>query len=148
MLADSSQATFDALQASLSEGYDAGETMGQLAGRVKQVLRTENDSRAVTIAVTETHTAFNVARTAQFEAAGVEYKEWLSAGDSRVRADHAEMDAVVMPMSQPFTLPDGTELMHPCAEGGPAGQVINCRCISVAVGGAEGERRFAEQTPQ
>ena len=57
------------------------------------------------------------------------------------------MDGIVMPSEVPFLLTGGVQLMHPCAEGGPASEVINCRCIAIAVGGAEGERRFAEQSP-
>ena len=148
LIKDAAESTFRKLTESLNNGYDAGETMGELAGRVKTVFRDATDAQAVTIATTETHTAFNIARQAQHEAAGIEWKEWLSAGDAKVRATHLEVDGIVMPSDKPFALPGGVELMHPCAEGGPAEEVINCRCIAIAVGATEGAARYAEQTPK
>jgi len=144
---DAGKTTFDKLTASLNAGFDQGETMSELAGRVKQVMRSATDEQAVTIAVTETHTAFSTARQAQQEAAGVAYKEWLSAGDDRVRFTHSQIDGIVMPSDQPFAV-GGALLMHPCAEGGPAEEVINCRCIAIAVSEEEGAAKFAAQTPQ
>lgn len=68
-------------------------------------------------------------------------KEWRSTRDLRTRTiaendafEHAEMDGVTVPDSEPFLVPmkdGGVEaLMEPRAAEGSAGNVINCRCNS------------------
>lgn len=123
---------FTQLTDSLAEGFDKGETMAELAGRVKETFAGASDSKATTIAATETAAAYSAARGSAMEQAGVTWKEWLTAKDDRVRAEHQEMDGVIVPLDQPFTLRDGTQMMHPADESGPAHHVINCRCISIA----------------
>lgn len=143
LIRDTADETFASVQGSLNAGWEAGETMPQLAGRVKAAMHAE-DARATTIATTETHTAFNVARERQHESAGVEYREWLTAGDGRVRSDHEEADGQVQPAGVAFVI-GRARLMHPCEAGGPPDQVINCRCIAIALTGEEGERRYKAQ---
>ncbi len=48
----------------------------------------------------------------------------------RTRDDHVEMDGQRRPFNQPFTAPDGSQLMYPgdSSMGAPASQTINCRC--------------------
>jgi len=43
------------------------------------------------------------------------------------------MMGVTVPLDEPFIMPDGSEMMQPLDGGGPARQVINCRCTFVAV---------------
>lgn len=68
-------------------------------------------------------------------------KEWRSTRDPRTRTiaendvfEHAEMDGVTIPDSEPFLVPmkdGGVEaLSEPRAAEGSAGNVINCRCNS------------------
>ncbi len=129
---DAGKEVFDAVTGTLREGFDAGETMDQLADRVRAEFAGISKRRAETIAATETASAYGVARHAAMEQAGITHKEWLTAKDDRVRSEHAAMDGVIAEIDQPFILEDGTQLMHPAEEGGPPQHVINCRCVSIA----------------
>lgn len=57
-------------------------------------------------------------------------KEWDTAGDNRVRHDHALMDGQVVNFNEPFIAPDGSLMMFPgdISLGASAKQIINCRC--------------------
>jgi uncharacterized protein with gpF-like domain len=55
---------------------------------------------------------------------------WDATGDSRTRLDHLLMEDKTVRLGQPFTLPDGSNMMYPGDDslGAPAGQIIQCRC--------------------
>jgi uncharacterized protein with gpF-like domain len=56
---------------------------------------------------------------------------WDSAGaDGRTRASHLAMDGQSVGLDEPFTSPDGFQLMFPgdTSLGADAGEIINCRC--------------------
>lgn len=56
---------------------------------------------------------------------------WSSVLDSRTRPQHVAMeDVTVHGLSVPFTMPDGSRLMHPgdISLGAPGSQTIACRC--------------------
>jgi hypothetical protein len=55
---------------------------------------------------------------------------WDSAGDNRVREDHREMEGQTVGMDEPFTAPDGSQMMFPgdTSLGADPSQTINCRC--------------------
>lgn len=55
------------------------------------------------------------------------FKRWLSTTDTRVRGSHAVADGQIVKLSEPFTV-GRAELQHPGEAGGPAHEVINCRC--------------------
>ena len=68
-------------------------------------------------------------------AAGMTKKFWITAGDQRVRPDprkkpragdanHRRLNGEERPIGEPFS----NGLMRPSEAGGPAGEVINCRC--------------------
>lgn len=113
---------------------DRAVATGASTEEIKQSLeRLGNFSefRADTIARTEIQTAYAVGN---WEASlalgefGPTEKEWLTAGDERVRDTHRDLDGVVLPMDQPFTV-GGVQMMHPKQEGAPASEVVNCRCV-------------------
>lgn len=106
--------------------------------------------RAEMIARTEMNRAYN---TSQFgtmqEVAAADpalRKTWITAGDTRVRSSH--VDAGVnyvaggspgaIPANEPFQLQGGT-VMYPADPGGPAAEVINCRCQLMWVTEEEGQ---------
>lgn len=62
------------------------------------------------------------------EATGEEmYKAWLSTSDERTRASHNVADGQIVKLAEPFRV--GVALLpHPAFPGGPAHEVIQCRC--------------------
>jgi uncharacterized protein with gpF-like domain len=68
------------------------------------------------------------------ERSGIAYKEWLTAKDDKVRAEHVRADGQVVAVDEPFTV-DGEKLTGPCDSRGSARNVINCRCVAIPVDG-------------
>jgi SPP1 gp7 family putative phage head morphogenesis protein len=127
---EASEAAYTRIKANLQEGIDTGDTMDELTDRVKDAFKQADSGQARVIAQTETASAFGVARQASQEQAGITHKEWVSAQDGRVRDTHDAADGQIVAIDEPFIV-NGVEMMHPLADGAPASEVINCRCISV-----------------
>lgn len=111
--------TYQAIQATLSEGVAAGESIPELAGRVRHVFDVANQSRATLIARTEVVGAFNGAATltaTQYGPDVVAGKEWIATRDSRTREEHRELDGDIVGVTEAFD----NGLHYP---GEP-----NCRC--------------------
>jgi HK97 family phage portal protein len=118
----------DRLRASLQEGIDKGESIEKIADRVEEVFGVER-SRARRIARTEVAEAFNGGRYATMKEAGVERLEWLSARDERVRDSHVEVDGEIVMLGDKFS----NGLLYPTDKDGPAEEIVNCRCVFLAV---------------
>lgn len=119
--------TYQAVKDALAEGVNAGESIPDLAARLRHVFDTASSSRAVTIARTEVISAYNGAATSVASAYGPEVvagQEWIATRDSRTRDTHAERDGEVVPIGQPFS----GGLAYPGDPNAPAGEVVNCRC--------------------
>jgi SPP1 gp7 family putative phage head morphogenesis protein len=121
-----------ALGESLSQGLNAGESIGQLSERVRNVMQATR-ARSMAIARTETGFAFNTGRYEGMKQAGIERQEWLTARDTSVRESHASIDGQVVMLGEPFTLGSGVTILYPLDPSGPASEVINCRCVAVPV---------------
>lgn len=131
-LKDTSDAIYERLKGNLTDGFEKGETLDELTARVKQTFKGIEDGAARTIAATETSSAFGVGRQRALEKAGIEWKQWLTSALPNVRATHAEADQQTVAIDKPFTV-GAAQLMHPGDPTGPAEEVINCRCTSIAV---------------
>lgn len=57
-------------------------------------------------------------------------KEWINAGDFRVRTSHAFAHGQKRRVDEHFIV-GGSRLMYPHDPAGPASETVNCRCISV-----------------
>jgi len=111
------------LKDALREGIGQGEGIPELRKRVKNVFTQATDSRATTIAQTETAQAFEAANQQAMKESGVvTSKRWLTANDERTEALCYSLEGVVVPLDQAF--PGGVEpgFIHP-----------RCRCTSIAV---------------
>ena len=65
------------------------------------------------------------------EEEGVEYKYWLTAGDTDVRDSHvAEGEQPPVKINEPFRI---TGLYHAGDQSGAPEEVINCRCVTQPV---------------
>lgn len=88
--------------------------------------------KARRIARTETQGAVNggtyAGALAYAEATGISrYKQWLATPDARTRHSHAVADGQVVALTDVFHV-GHARLLHPGQAGGPAHEVINCRC--------------------
>ena len=143
------ETTFEGIREAVRAGLEAGESYEQVAARIRTVFNEAGDSRAETIAITETNVAVNAGRFAAMEQARVPLKGWLSARLETSRATHlqAERDygqeADAIPTAQPFIV-GGEAMMHPGDPNGSPGNTIRCRCVSIAV--LESEERGAGST--
>lgn len=133
---DASEAIHGQIMRELEMGLQEGDTLAQMASRVKGSFNQLSNGRALVIARTETSAAYGVARKEAMRSAGIEYKRWLVSGNSNVRAAHRAMNGVTVPLNEPFVVIDPKtgdmdEVQHP---GDPQGQpwnIINCACIEV-----------------
>jgi len=117
---------------------DGTSTAVSLADRVRdvledlegslQALRDQLGTRSMMIARTESAGASNAARVEQFRSGGVVQHEWITAGDDLVRDGH-QIDGEKAVIGESFS----NGMRKPHDDGAPAGQVINCRCLTAPV---------------
>lgn len=115
----------------IADGIEEGDSLDALQERVRSKFNGISRARARTIAVTETAAAYETGRHLTMLEAGVEWKEWLTAADERVRTSHTIADGQVVRINEKFKV-GNTELLHPAESGGAAEEVINCRCVTIA----------------
>ncbi|MBI4231176.1 MAG: hypothetical protein HY608_10110, partial [Planctomycetes bacterium] len=117
------------LRSTLLQGASQNETVSELQDRVRRVFNFAS-SRALAIARTETAQAASGSRFLAMRREGVEMHEWITARDEVVRETHTRNEqAGPIPVGTPFP---GNGLRYPSELGGPAREVINCRCVAVA----------------
>lgn len=113
----------------LAAGVEAGESVPQLADRIRAVFTDLAEWRAVMIARTETVGGFNAASHEVAAASGlVVARQWLATGDDRTRPSHVRANGERIPGS------DGTYsngLRYPGDPSGPPAETINCRCVEL-----------------
>ncbi|HIJ66804.1 MAG TPA: phage portal protein [Planctomycetes bacterium] len=118
----------------LKTGLENQEGLDELAGRVQNVLGS-NRARALTIARTQVAGGVDTGRHEGMTAAGVDKHGWLDSRDSVVRPSHKAAGityAQGIPIDQPFIV-SGESLMHPGDSAGSAANIINCRCVEIAI---------------
>lgn len=120
------QTTRDKLQTTLQDGYVKGESIDELAKRVESVYSEAAGYRSDMIARTEIIAASNAGSLDGMKESGVvEEKEWLTAGDERVRETHAEANGQVVKLGAKFKVGD-SEMEYPGDPEGDADETINC----------------------
>ena len=94
-----------------------------------------NRDSAIRAARTAVTGAQNGGRQESYSAAakmGIELeKQWLATLDGRTRHDHAAADGQSAAEDKPFKV-GGYELMYPGDPSGPAHEIYNCRCTTIA----------------
>jgi SPP1 gp7 family putative phage head morphogenesis protein len=103
-------------------GFTVADLEGVLQSRFKGIL----PSNAAVVARTESAMFANDVRQNLMRADGVTQKRWLATNDQWTRESHRELDGVTIGIDERF--PNG--LLYPCESGGPAEEVIQCRCHS------------------
>ena len=102
------------LKRELLEGFKAGETIDQIARRVRDVTG-KSMNKAITIARTETLAAGNAAAKERYLEAGIERVEFVAALDDRVCEECEDLHGNTYPIGEAPSPP-----IHP-----------NCRCTLV-----------------
>lgn len=121
------EGTWARARAQLIEGFQAGESIQQLATRLQEVAGW-SESRAATVARTEIISASNAGALAEIQATGaIAKKTWLATKDSRTREAHRKADGQTVSVNNVFIV-DGEALDFPGDPQGEPGNVINCRC--------------------
>lgn len=114
--------TYAAIKDALAAGAKAGESIPELAARVRHVFGVASTSRATTIARTEVLGGFNQSSSLVARELGSEIvagKEWIATLDQNTRPDHAEANGQIVGIDEKFTV-GGEEMDYPDAP--------NCRC--------------------
>ena len=123
----------DALAAAAELGKIGAEAVGHM---VKAVFRTGAKDQIEGIATTEGSTALNAGAHAAREHLArrglTRGTMWATQHDAKVRAAHAKMDGVIVPVGSPFNV-EGHECLYPGDPTLPAAYRINCRCMTFAV---------------
>lgn len=113
--------TTEKLARTLAEGVDAGEGIGKLSERVSLVYEEYPTYRADMIARTEATAANNRGFMESYQQSGVaNAKEWINAGDGRVRDEHQDGFGVggeIVGVEENFS------------NGLPYPSEPNCRCV-------------------
>ena len=125
----------DKISEAISDGYKNTFTPQQFAKAVKEAISDTGEIRknqARTIARTETGIISSTARQEAFEDEGIKFKQWVTAGDEKVRESHVEENGNIVDIDEEFPV---TGLMHPCDPDGDAELVVNCRCVEIAAEG-------------
>jgi len=114
---------FNEVKKTLHEGTVAGESVAQLAKRINQVYKF-GESRAKTIARTETASMMSQTTLSTYQQEGVPKKDWISSRDAKTRVEHLDNDNQgAIPVGKAFS--NGEQY--------PGENSINCRCALAPV---------------
>jgi len=132
----------DTVRAHLGDALETAVTDGLTTTQTADLIRDKYNGfkhHAETVARTELGGVIGDARIEGFKDVGIDKHEWSSAGDGKVRTPgipkgniyNHRISGTVVTIGEPF--PTNGGLLWPNAEGGAAGDVINCRCLTVPV---------------
>ena len=128
------EATAELLADELKEALTNGETINDIAKRIDKVFNYSEQFRSIRTARTEVIGANNAGQLQVYSEAGIEFKQWITARDERVREDH-QIDGQTVKIGEDFTTNLGNRLQYPGDRTGhaPPDTLINCRCSLIAV---------------
>jgi len=131
------EATKADLKALLQKAVESDLGTDEIAKGIRELYDGYSTGRSYTIARTEVGGAANYgSQEAARQSGVVELKEWISSRDDRVRDSHVAIDGQRRKLDQNYS----NGCSAPCV-GGPAGEVIQCRCAEgfLIRGEAEGD---------
>jgi uncharacterized protein with gpF-like domain len=134
------------------DGIAAGQSNAQIAQEIRDRAPEIAQSRAATIARTETHNSALEAIDAslKYKSIKVKTKTWWTAQDKRVRQSHIDVHRVSIDFDKPFWL-GGVQMMRPGDQSLGAGpeEVINCRCalLYATESQSKGSRHRMDSSP-
>ena len=115
------ETTFEKLTTVINEAVNNGETIAEISQKIERVYAEAKGPRSRLIARTEVNTSVNFGHMEAMRQAAIEQKEWVTAGDEKVRDTHVmnQLDGCI-PMEHMFS---GT------GESSPS--EFNCRCTVI-----------------
>lgn len=119
------------VQKTLKEGLSQGSTYKEMSDRLTETLNKDvvQPMRIIRTEGARVHASTQMQAFDKMAEKGLKMtKKWVTAKDERVRDMHRQMDGVVVPYEEDFTLPDGTKTKMPHLSG-VAKHDIHCRCI-------------------
>jgi len=123
------------ITAQVTSGILQGESVPKLADRLQTNIPNMNRASAIRAARTAVTGAQNGGRQDSYNAAakmGIKLqKQWLATLDNRTRHSHGAADGQSVAEDEPFNV-GGYELMYPGDPKGPAHEIYNCRCTTIA----------------
>jgi hypothetical protein len=121
---------------SIEENWTPQQTAREIKTAIGDVYKARR-SNVNTIARTEMGTIASLSRDEAFRAEGIEKWQWLTAADDLVRTgehSHKSLNLQVQNVGEAFErFGNKTKLQYPRDPDADAGDVINCRCVVVAV---------------
>lgn len=123
-----SEATMDRIMGdvteNLADSYVQGLGIGEASNRLKKVFDFIEDYRLERIARTEIQSHQNLGSHHTCIDLGVQYEQWWSARDARVRSSHVYLHGQIVRTGDRFS----NGLMYPGDRSGPIKEWISCRC--------------------
>lgn len=118
---------WSAVQQELADGYALGESIPELADRVRRTAQSSAREAAL-VARTSVVGAANAGSHEMAVASGIDMeKEWLATPDARTRPTHRHADGQRVGLHDKFTV-GGYECDHPGDYTLPPSERYNCRC--------------------
>lgn len=111
-------------------GIREGNSNAEIATTLRQIGQITSKTRANMIARTETHTAANYSTKYMATNLGGDEKQWMNAGDRRVRNAHRHVSTEWIPVDEKFDV-GGERLDYPGDSAGSSANVTNCRCTAL-----------------
>jgi SPP1 gp7 family putative phage head morphogenesis protein len=109
-----------------------GKRAGQIQKELRLAMPELAKSRIALIARTEISRAETDFTRVRAERIGLDYYQWETSKDQRVRASHRKLDQVLVSWSDP-PAPDALIGLKSTLGPGHAGQFPNCRCIALPI---------------
>ena len=128
-------ATREAIRKLIARAIEEGWANDRTAKALAELYDGFKGSRAETIARTETAQAVSRGKWEHAREAARRFgwevrRRWSAILDERVRPTHAAAHGQTVGLHEPYQV-GGVYLSHPADPGGPAREVINCRCTEV-----------------
>jgi len=128
------------LRRAIEKGLKDGDDIDEMSKRIRKVLNNQTKYTSARIARTEVTGSMNYGQQITRTEIGIDKKWWISTIDARTRGmkpgdkfNHLAADGQIVKNEAAYTV-SGEKLLHPGDNslGASAGNVIHCRCTSVA----------------
>jgi HK97 family phage portal protein len=123
---------YDSIKGHLAAGVEQGQTVTEIANRLRELEPTYQRSFAERVARTEIVGANNAGSLECYRQNDVRQKQWSTAEDENVRDDHAEAHEQVRGIDETFVVGDA-QMDAPGDQSVGPEQTCNCRCAVLPV---------------